>query len=138
MKFSYAIITITSTTYLINKYSLSSSFNSISKLISFSKSFSFLKDGSNPESPFFHTIYFRFSMIKQKIIHHHLKFFPIHFVVIATENLHNYTTILQCEHLQVICTIIQNMLIIVAVVILRFCCNCYFKMKLRAKLKEAL
>ena len=95
-------------------------------LISITRSFSFLKDGSNPESPFFHTIYFRFSIIKQKITHHHLKFFPIHFVVVASENLHNYTNILHCEHLQVICTIIQNMLIIVGILILCFRCNRYF------------
>ena len=138
MKFRYAIITITSTTYLINKYSLSLSFNSISSWFHSPSLFLFWKMDLTQNLLFFAQFILGSLMIKQKIIHHHLKFFPIHFVAIASENLHNYTTILQYEHLQVICTIIQNMLIIVAVVILRFCCNCYFKMKLRAKLKEAL
>ena len=123
MKIRYAVITIT-TTYL-NKYSLSSSFNSISSWFHSPGLFLFWKMDLTQNLLFSCTIYFRFSMIKQKIIHHHLEFFPIHFVVVASENLHNHTTILQCEHLQVICTIIQNMLIIVVIVILRFRCNCY-------------
>ena len=58
----------------------------------FTKPFSFLKDGSNPESPFFSTTYFRFSSKKQKMIDYHHEFFLIHFVVLASENiirLHN-------------------------------------------------
>ena len=53
---------------------------------------SFLKDGSKPRISFFSTIYFWFSSKKQKIIQHHLKFFPTYFIVLASENfirLHN-------------------------------------------------
>ena len=35
---------------------------------------------------FFSTIYFRFSSKKQKKVHHRLKFFLIHFVALASEN----------------------------------------------------
>ena len=79
---------------------------------------------SNPESPFFSTIYLITSSKKQKIIHHHLKFFLIHFVVLASENfmrLHNDPTMSTSAG-----TIILNTLIAV-IVILGICCNRYFK-----------
>ena len=80
-----------------------------------------MKDGSNPESPFFSTTYFRFSSKKQKMIHYHHEFFLIHFAALASEIIIR----LHCGRLQVICTIIQNMLIVV-IVILRIRCNRYF------------
>ena len=51
------------------------------------------------------------------------------------KTLYDYTTILQCERLQVVCTVIQNMLIVI-IVILGIRCNHYFKLSENQALKR--
>ena len=131
----YTIITITLPTYL-KKYSLSPSSNSINSWLYSPSLFLFWKMDLTQNLLFLAQFILGF-LQRQKIIHHHLKFFLIHLVVLASETLYNYTTILQCERLQVIFTTIQNMLIVV-IVILHIRCNRYFKLSENQALMDVL
>ena len=73
----------------MRKYPLSPSLNSINSWL---KVFFLFWKMDQTQNLLFLAIYFRFSSKKQKIIYHHVKFFLIHFVVLASQNfirLHN-------------------------------------------------